>query len=243
MSSAARPWRSTRRVLGLATARLLADALTARAASTCAPISTCSTRSGASVPACRAAPVFEHAAPYASQEPHPASWPPPAPPWPPLGAEPPFHFHAGRHRLAVQPARRRRQLQPGVPGARADRSRPGRHPVHRPTTRSPAELRRRLMDDGVTWRRTTDAADGPGRPGAGDRAAGRPAPDHGRHARGRARAVRVVEAVNPSTLAKSQKGRAQKRPMCAPPWSRTAPPCANSSRGSSGSWPTRRARR
>jgi Xaa-Pro aminopeptidase len=46
------------------------------------------------------------------------------------GRRPPLHLDPGRHRLAVQPARRRCQLQPGVPGARAGRA-GARDPVRR----------------------------------------------------------------------------------------------------------------
>jgi Xaa-Pro aminopeptidase len=144
------------RVLGLAVARLLGDALAARGIS-CAPTSTCSTRSGrASGPAADA--MYEHEAPYATPR-APTSCRHPQRDGE-AGRRAPLHLDAGRHRLPVQPARRRRQLQPGVPGPRAgraeqrhavrrrrqDRRRPARAPAGRTacasrrTTRPPSAL-------------------------------------------------------------------------------------------------------
>ena len=103
------------RVLGLSTARLLAEALKARGVNLRTDIdlldSVWSER-----PALPSVPVFEHAAPYASTsraDKLAATRAAMATP----GCRPSLHLHPRRHRLAVQPARRGCELQPGVPGA------------------------------------------------------------------------------------------------------------------------------
>jgi Xaa-Pro aminopeptidase len=111
-----------------------------------------------------------------------------------------------------------------------------------PTARSMRALRARLEQDGVRVA-PYDQAPSAGRAAADSSAADRSAPHHGRHARRRAAGVRVVEAINPTTFAKSRKLPAPRPTTCATRWSRTAPRCANSSPGSNRRWPTRSARR
>jgi hypothetical protein len=62
-------------------------------------------------------------------------------------------------------------------------------------------------------------------------AADRPAPHHLRHPPMARHGSSVIESINPTTFAKSRKSDAEAPPMCARRWSRTAPPCANSSPG------------
>ena len=152
------------------------------------------------------------------------------------GRRAPLHLDPGRHRLPVQPARRRRQLQPGVPGARAGRA-DRRHPVRRRrqdrrrAARAPGAgrrarraVRRRRRPRWPRCRPTAALLLDPRRVTAGMRAA---VPQR----------VRVVEAINPTTFAKSRKLRRRSSITCARRWSRTAPRCANSSPGSSRRWP------
>ena len=133
------------RVLGLSTARLLADALGARDIKLRTDLDLLD-EVWTEPPGLPDAPVFEHVPPYASMDRaaklrcHPrrnACG----------GRHPPLHLDPRRHRLAVQPARGGRQLQPGIPGPCADRA-AGRDPVRRRRQSRP-ELRLRLMADGV----------------------------------------------------------------------------------------------
>ena len=140
------------RVLGLSTARLLAEALAARGIALRTDLDLLD-EVWSERPALPPEPVFEHAAPHASAsradklaEVRAAMAQ--------AGRQPPLHLHPRRHRLAVQPARRRRQLQPGVPGARADRA-AARDAVRRPTPRCRPTWPSACAPTASTWRRTT----------------------------------------------------------------------------------------
>ncbi len=141
----------------------------------------------------------------------------------------PLHLDRRRHRLAAQPARRRRQLQPGVPGPRAARTRAARR-CSSPTARSTPRCRPRWPPTACASRPMTQAAAAlaalpadavllidPRRVTLGLRA--------------HAHACTVVEAINPSTC--SRAARAPPRPRtCARRWRRTARRCASSTPGS-----------
>ncbi len=129
------------------------------------PISTRWRRSGASAPALPAAPVYAHAAP---QAPHPRSAKLAQVREKLKDAKADWHFisRAGRHRLAAQPARRRRALQPVF--LAHVRLGSDSCQLFIDPAKVPAEIRTALVEDGVN----------PGRlPPGGRRAgpAGRPA--------------------------------------------------------------------
>jgi Xaa-Pro aminopeptidase len=170
------------RVLGLAVARLLGDAL-ARAASSCAPTSTCSTNSGRSVRACRSDAIYEHEAPYAV-------------------ATRADKLHATRNTMAKLGAERHfistlDDIAYLFNLRGADVSYNPVFLAHALVESSSATLfvadgkidaalRARLEQDGVRVAPYDQAAERAGRAGAGVLAAARPAPRHRRHARRRA---------------------------------------------------------
>jgi Xaa-Pro aminopeptidase len=114
---------------------------------------------------------------------------------------PPLRLDGRRHRLAAEPARRRRRLQPGVPRAPADRGRDAT--LYVDDRKVDAALAAQLARDGV---RVAPYADTPGCTAALPADAvllidpKRVTLGLREHAR-----VPLVEAINPSTLLKSRK--------------------------------------
>ena len=153
----------------------------------------------------------------------------------------PLHLDRRRHRLAVQPARRRRRLQPGVPGARAGRAR-GRARCSSATARSTPRWPHALAADGVRVAPYDEA---------GAALAALPAGaalllDPRRVTLGlRERvpaACSVVEAINPTHAGQEPQDRRRGGARARARWSRTARRCASSSPGSRRRWPTPAAR-
>ena len=132
------------------------------------------------------------------------------------GATHHFDLDRRRHRLAVQPARRRRRLQPGVPRPPADRRRARRRSSSAPA-RSTPRCAAALAADGVRVAPYDDAAGALAALPAGAVLLDRSAPHHARPARaqpGRSR----HRGDQPEHARQEPQERRRGAPTCAAPW-------------------------
>ena len=222
-------------VLGLAAAHALRERARRRAASACAPTSTCSPTSGPSARRCRTAPVYEHVAPEA-----------------PLSRaaklaqvraamargrrDASLRLDRRRHRLAAEPARRRRQLQPGLPRPPAAR-RTARDAVRRRRQGRRRARARARAPTACASRRTPMPPRALAALPAGCGAAGRPEARHARAARARA-GVRARRGDQPEHAAQEPQERRRGGARARGDGARTAPRCASSTPGSRPRSPT-----